>query len=229
MTKPTKWPVRPAKTQISLGIRPVWSKSSMSTWKKLGSLATHWAHSENSDQTGRMPRLIWVFAELTCHFVDFVMRRLKCVCVFNVFPYHVMYLYILGCFCDRIYIHSFAVYFNQFYVRRIYIPDSHTITIACIYIFLHTVCKMCIQYLYYSVFGPGAVARSEACSLGMQAAPSSIPTSGTFFRGDLVMKTFLRPFSLFRWFKKSSCQILAKECALSTGKLPRRLAQEQCG
>ena len=45
---------------------------------------------------------------------------------------------------------------------------------------------------------PGAVARSEACSLGMQEAPSSIPTSGTFFRGDLVMKTFLRPFSLFR-------------------------------
>ena len=64
---------------------------------------------------------------------------------------------------------------------------------------------------------------------GMQAAPSSIPISGTFFRGDLVMKTFLRPFSLFRWFKKSSCQLLAKECALSTGKMPRRLAQEQCG
>ena len=36
----------------------------------------------------------------------------------------------------------------------------------------------------------------------------------------LVKKTFLRPFSLFRWFKKSSCQLLAKECALSTGKLP---------
>ena len=35
---------------------------------------------------------------------------------------------------------------------------------------------------------PGAVARSEACPLGMQAAPSSMPTSGTFFRGDLVMK-----------------------------------------
>ena len=76
---------------------------------------------------------------------------------------------------------------------------------------------------------PGVVARSEACSLGMQAAPSSIPTSGTFFRGDLVMKPFLRPFSLFCWFKKISCQLLAKECALSTGKLPRRLAQEQCG
>ena len=34
------------------------------------------------------------------------------------------------------------------------------------------------------------------------------------------MKKFLRPFSLFRCFKKSSCQLLVKECALSTGKLP---------
>ena len=50
------------------------------------------------------------------------------------------------------------------------------------------------QHLCYF---PGAVARSEASSLGMQVAPSSIPTSSTFFRGDLVMKTFLRPFSLF--------------------------------
>ena len=61
MTKPTK-SVRPAKTQISLGIRPVWSESSLSAWRKLGYLATHWAHSEDSDQTGRIPRLIWVFA-----------------------------------------------------------------------------------------------------------------------------------------------------------------------
>ena len=72
MTKPTKWHVRPTKTQISLGIPPVWSGSSLSTRRKLGSLATHWAHSEDSDQTGRMPRLIWVFAGHTpfcwfCH------------------------------------------------------------------------------------------------------------------------------------------------------------------
>ena len=52
--------VRPAKTQISLGIRPVWSESSLSAWRDLGSLAIHWAHSEDSDQTGLMPRLIWV-------------------------------------------------------------------------------------------------------------------------------------------------------------------------
>ena len=53
--------LRPAKTQISLGIHPVWSESSLSAWRKVGSLATHWTHSEGSDQTGRMPRLIWVF------------------------------------------------------------------------------------------------------------------------------------------------------------------------
>ena len=47
MTKPTKWHVRPAKTQISLGIRPVWSESSLSAWRKLGPFATHWAHSED--------------------------------------------------------------------------------------------------------------------------------------------------------------------------------------
>ena len=65
MTKPTKRHVRPAKTQISLGIRPVWSESSLSAGRKLGSLATHWAHSEDSDQTGWMPRLIWVFVGCT--------------------------------------------------------------------------------------------------------------------------------------------------------------------
>ena len=65
MTKPTKWHVRPAKIPISLGIRPVWSESSLSAWRKRGSLATNRAHSQNSDQTGLMPRLIWVFAGCT--------------------------------------------------------------------------------------------------------------------------------------------------------------------
>ena len=40
-------------------------------------LPTHRAHCEDSDQTGRMPRLIWVSAGRTCHFVGFVIRRLK--------------------------------------------------------------------------------------------------------------------------------------------------------
>ena len=63
--KTNKVTVRPAKTQISLSIRPVWSESSLSAWRKLVSLATHWAHSEDSDQTERMPMLIWVFAGRT--------------------------------------------------------------------------------------------------------------------------------------------------------------------
>ena len=50
MTKPTKWYVHPAKTQISLGIRPVWSESS------------------------QMPRLICLLG--TRHFVGFIMRQL---------------------------------------------------------------------------------------------------------------------------------------------------------
>ena len=37
-------------------------QSSLSTWRKLGSLPTRWVHSEDSDQTGLMPRLIRVFA-----------------------------------------------------------------------------------------------------------------------------------------------------------------------
>ena len=63
--KTNKVSVRPAKTQLSLGIRPVWSESSLSAWRKLGPLATNWVHSEDSGQTGRMPRLIWVFAGRT--------------------------------------------------------------------------------------------------------------------------------------------------------------------
>ena len=35
-----------------------------------------YSDSEDSDQTGRMPRMIWVLAGRTCHFVGFVMKRL---------------------------------------------------------------------------------------------------------------------------------------------------------
>ena len=48
------------------------------------------------------------------------------------------------------------------------------------------------------ILEPGVVGRSEACPLGMQAPPSSIPTSGTFFRGDLVMQIFFTAILPFR-------------------------------
>ena len=63
--KTNKMSVRPAKTQISLGIRPVWSESSLcAQWVAKDPRFLH-ADSEDSDQTGRMPRLIWVFAGRT--------------------------------------------------------------------------------------------------------------------------------------------------------------------
>ena len=39
--KTNKMSVRPAKTQVSLGICPVWSETSLPTWRKLRSLVTH--------------------------------------------------------------------------------------------------------------------------------------------------------------------------------------------
>ena len=74
--KTNKVTVCPAKTQISLGIRPVWSESSLcAQWVAKDPRFLH-ADSVDFDQTGRMHRLIWVFAGRTCHFVGFVMRRL---------------------------------------------------------------------------------------------------------------------------------------------------------
>ena len=77
MTIPTKWPVRPAKTQISLGQRPVWSESSLcAQWIVKDPSILH-VDSEDSDQTGHPPKLIWVFAGCTFHFVGFVVLRLN--------------------------------------------------------------------------------------------------------------------------------------------------------
>ena len=72
--KTNKMAVRPAKTQISLGIRPVWSESSLCAQWVAKDLSFLHADSKDSDQTGRMPRLIWVFdgrtvilLVLSCH------------------------------------------------------------------------------------------------------------------------------------------------------------------
>ena len=51
--------VRPAKTQISLGIRPVWSESSLSDWRRVGTSATHCTHSEGSEMSEIEP--VWGF------------------------------------------------------------------------------------------------------------------------------------------------------------------------
>ena len=74
-------------------------------------------------------------------------------------------------------------------------------------------------------FGPGVVARSEACPLGIQAAPEFDPHVWHILSwrlGPEKISAAILPLPL-------SCQLLAKECALSTGKFPRRLAQKQYG
>ena len=81
--KTNKMSVRPAKTQISLGIRVVWSESSLSAWRKPGSWATHWAHNEDwSDWADAQADLSLRWAHT--HFVGFVMTRLIC----SSFPFY---------------------------------------------------------------------------------------------------------------------------------------------
>ena len=66
---------------------------------------------------------------------------------------------------------------------------------------------------------PGRVAQSVGNLTRKSGVPGSIPGLATYFR-----------FS-FRFFKKGSCQLLAKVCARSTGLPLRRSkpAQEKCG
>ena len=76
--KTNKLTMHPAKTQISLGMCPIWSESLLcSQWVAEDPVFLH-ADCEDSDQTGRMSRLIWVFGR-TCNFVGFVMRRFSFV------------------------------------------------------------------------------------------------------------------------------------------------------
>ena len=65
MTKPTKWVCAQRRLQVSLGIRPVWSASSLCAQRVAKDPSFLHADSEDSDQIGRMPRLIWVFARRT--------------------------------------------------------------------------------------------------------------------------------------------------------------------
>ena len=75
--KPNKMSVRSAKTQISLGICPVWSESSLCAQWVAKDPSYLQADREDSDQTGQMPRLIWVFSGRKVT-VTFVLLVLSC-------------------------------------------------------------------------------------------------------------------------------------------------------
>ena len=81
ITKPTKWLCAQQR------LRSAWAP----TQSDQSSLFAHvlakdprflHADSKESDQTRRMPRLIWVFPGRTCHIVGFIMRQLKCIPLF---------------------------------------------------------------------------------------------------------------------------------------------------
>ena len=89
-------------------------------------------------------------------------------------------------------------------------------------VILHT-CKVQIENTIMSTIllpkRPGHVAQSVGHLTRKSGVLGSIPGLATYFR-----------FS-FRFFKKGSCQLLAKVCARSTGLPLRRSkpAQEKCG
>ena len=74
---PTKWPVHSGKIQISLVICPVWSESLPCTLLVAKDPNLLQADSEDSDQTERIPRLIWAFAWCTYHHAGFIMLPYK--------------------------------------------------------------------------------------------------------------------------------------------------------
>ena len=89
--KTKKMNVRPAKTQISLGIRPVWSVFAVRMKKA-------WVfrpieRTAKTDQTGRMPRLIWVFAGRTVALLVLSCRGSNIVLLIYLFTYLFMTFY----------------------------------------------------------------------------------------------------------------------------------------
>ena len=64
---------------------------------------------------------------------------------------------------------------------------------------------------YNTDIRPASVVQLDACPTGDQEVAGSTPPDrqSWFFRGDWSWNAFFP----FRWFKKGSCQFLAKECA----------------
>ena len=76
--------VRPAKIHISLRIRAVWSESSLCAFWIAKDAKFLRAHNEDSNQTSRMCRLIWVFVVCTCQSGRFhTLRVIWCVIYSN--------------------------------------------------------------------------------------------------------------------------------------------------
>ena len=69
--------------------------------------------------------------------------------------------------------------------------------------------------MWYQWQRPASVTQLDVRPTGDQEVAGSTPAEvvGNILSWRLIMKYFLRSFSPYRWFKKGSCQFLAKECA----------------
>ena len=130
--------VRPAKTQTSLGIRTVWSESSLSAWRKFGPLAT--VPTESTAKTlirlGGCPgwsesslgahSLCW-FCHVAAHFLfkhllltiswryenDYLCLWLILKCSFAKFSYSVLFIWLFSLFFEIKMAHEWIPYLTQ--------------------------------------------------------------------------------------------------------------------
>ena len=104
VTKPVKWHVRPVKTQIGLGIRQVWSESSLCAQWVAKDPSFLQADSKDSDQTGRMSR--WSESSLGAHAILLVLSRCGSYTVVNIYAIHLETLFfsIVARYCLRCFI-----------------------------------------------------------------------------------------------------------------------------
>ena len=72
----------------------------------------------------------------------------------------------------------FYTSFDTLFSNKQHMSDWHNYFLICYDVGMNVPLN---QKSHSHFISPGAVVRSEASSLGMQAAPSSIPASGTFF------------------------------------------------
>ena len=196
--------VRPAKTQISLGIHPVWSESSLCAQCVAKDPMLLHVDSEDSDQTGRMPRLIWVFAGRTA-----ILLVLSCRGSYTLGPKYPRYMYI------RTYKQYTHVYWVQEIHERIdlkqYISSIYAVQKKKYFVFALT---------WKKYFGSRTVRKKSLLFIGRKswgknpATPStpppqkikwSVPKQVFSWRGSYgVMLFFLVNFHCNKQYKKAN-------------------------
>ena len=131
--------MHPAKTQISLDIRPVWPESSLCAQRVAKYPSFLLEDSEDSDQTGRMPRLIWVFAGRTA-----ILLVLSCVDLFNIKLCKLGKLNIYhSCILSNLTIaRSRGTFVEKIILRKSTYAKVHD---------PHTTCLKCFPWCYYTI------------------------------------------------------------------------------